>query len=862
MNKSEMLPIVIVLSLLLASATPLLAQKTASVFYPARLLENAQRNIDQYDWAKAMQQRAVDAADPWLMMSDDDLWNLIFGHRIERSWMVWSDGHCPNCNEPVKMYDWKVDAVREPWKMWCGHCAMRFPTNDFQAYHTSGLDEQGVFDPDLADRSLLFNTDHPDPDDPLHTFGVDDGTGYAQGDKLWRFVGTYLIYGQWKQAIVGGINSLANAYVVTGEPIYAHKCAILLDRLADVHPEFDFATQGWVYERRADAGFISTWHDAAEELRQVVFAYDMIFDGIKNDEQLVAFLAEKAKRYKLDNPKTSLDLIHQNIAERILRDVIANRKKIESNYPTTDITVLMIRTILDWLSDRADILETLDGILRKATAVDGLSGEKGLAGYSVIAPNRIAYLLARYDRVDAELLGAIYKRFPALRDMYRFHIDTWIDMRYYPQIGDTGNVGGQYLRYAAIGFDNHKFTPAPGINPSAYTFLWRLAQIADEPDFLRVMYHANGKSTENLPHDLFIGDPDQVQRDVQATIDQRGEWFAPPSINKQQWHVALLRAGQPPQSRTAWIAYDVRGGHGHFNGMNLGLVAKGFEILPEFGYPPVQFGGWTSPRATWYMMTAAHNTVVVDGKNQIANAAAQTTLWAIGDGVQAMRFDGPDMIGGSQYERTVALADTSDDDSYVLDIFRVAGGKDHAQFFHGTFGELTVQGVSLSPTEDYGHDTQMRNFQGDATPAPGWTADWKVEDVHQIYDEPRDIHLRYTGLTADAAAHRCETWVSTKGTSDPVGGYLNSIMIRRRATGDDPLASTFVGVLEPYEGKPLIASAVRRDEGDAIVVEIKLADGRRDVWSCAADGTLEVARFDAQGRVARVNLSDIAARPK
>ena len=30
-----------------------------------------------------------------------------------------------------------------------------------------------VFDPKLADRSLLFNAEHPDPNHPLHKFGVE-----------------------------------------------------------------------------------------------------------------------------------------------------------------------------------------------------------------------------------------------------------------------------------------------------------------------------------------------------------------------------------------------------------------------------------------------------------------------------------------------------------------------------------------------------------------------------------------------------------------------------------------------------------------------------------------------------------------
>ena len=88
----------------------------------------------------------------------------------------------------------------------------RFPASSI----VPGLNEQGIFEPARADRSLLFNVEHPDPTDPLHGFGVDDGEGYVAGEKRWRFIGAYLIYGQWKQAIVVGIRQLAAAYLVSG----------------------------------------------------------------------------------------------------------------------------------------------------------------------------------------------------------------------------------------------------------------------------------------------------------------------------------------------------------------------------------------------------------------------------------------------------------------------------------------------------------------------------------------------------------------------------------------------------------------------------------------------------------------------
>ena len=88
------------------------------------------------------------------------------------------------------------------------------------------------------------------------------------------------------------------------------------------------------------------------------------------------------------------------------------------------------------------------------------------------------------------------------------------------------------------------------------------------------------------------------------------------SVNKEQWALGLLRTGNGKKERAAWLDYDVGGNHGRPDAMTIGLYAHGVELLPGFGYPPVHFGGWYVPRALWYKRTAAHNTVVVDGKDQ------------------------------------------------------------------------------------------------------------------------------------------------------------------------------------------------------------------------------------------------------
>jgi len=308
-------------------------------------------------------------------MSDDELWSLMFGPAIDRSWMVWSNGHCPACGKGVPMYEWKIEALPEPWKVACPHCAERFPKNDFAAYHRSGLNDQGIFDPGRADRKLLFNAQHPDPKDPKHLFGVDDGFGYVEGEKRWRFIGAYLVYGQWKQAVLGGIKALAAAHVVSGDPVAARKAAILLDRVADVYPRFDFLPQGWVYEIRQANGYVSTWHDACEETREMVLAYDQIFERIRSDRELVAFLAAKSVQYKLPNPKASFADIQGNIEGGILLDALRNPKKIHSNYPRQRVAMAVIEAVLNWPGNREPVMRQVGEMVVNRTAVEGVTVE-------------------------------------------------------------------------------------------------------------------------------------------------------------------------------------------------------------------------------------------------------------------------------------------------------------------------------------------------------------------------------------------------------------------------------------------------------------------------------------------------------
>jgi len=252
----------------------------------------------------------------WLEQSYDQLFNLMFSNSLLRSWFVLSHGDCPSCNNPVILYNWKLDAKNHPFKVQCPHCDKFFPENDFESFYKSGLDGKGAFSYDLADRSLLGNSKF-----------IDDGSGYihSNGDR-YSFIAYYLTRGHWEQLITDGINNLALAYLTTKDTEYARRAMIILYSVSRFYNQFDFMKEGLMYdEPNKSNGYVNYWVTACNDMRYLSISYDIIFDGVKDDQVLVDYL------------KLPFNKIQQSIEENIFIDATKNVHKIFSNPPATDI---------------------------------------------------------------------------------------------------------------------------------------------------------------------------------------------------------------------------------------------------------------------------------------------------------------------------------------------------------------------------------------------------------------------------------------------------------------------------------------------------------------------------------------------
>ena len=253
--------------------------------------------------------------------------------------------------------------------------------------------------------------------------------------------------------------------------------------------------------------------------------------------------------------------------------------------------------------------------------------------------------MAQLAITDAARFRAVLAQHPRVHDGVRFFLDTWCLRKFYPSCGDAGAFTQPQQQLAAFTFESYQtsadsavYTPGFGRKflprPSPHALLWALYQATGDVDMVRLSHQANDSADGQLRFGLLADPTPAIQAEYQRVLAEHGTAIQQTSIDKSEWHLAILRSGSGTQERALWLDYDTGRNHHHFDGMNIGLYAFGLDLLPDFGYPPTGYGGHETPEAMWYVHTAAHNTVVVDGKCQPGPhwtnkvlAAGQNDLW-------------------------------------------------------------------------------------------------------------------------------------------------------------------------------------------------------------------------------------------
>ena len=198
-----------------------------------------------------------------------------------------------------------------------------------------------------------------------------------------------------------------------------------------------------------------------------------------------------------------------------------------------------------------------------------------------------------------------------------------------------------------------------------------------------------------------------------------------------------LRRGDGGRQGAAVLDASDWGGHHHYDSLNLYYWQDGHELLSDLGYL------WDHPDKPKTARAFAHNLVTIDGENQQNRGRGGSFhLFTLTPRVKVMEASSSAYPEAGIYRRTCIQVDHGEAGSYLVDIFRVGGGRVRDYVFHGPGQDYHVQGAELKPaatgwqlyapkSEPSDYDPDLDNPQT----APGetpWCITWRVDDAYDF----------------------------------------------------------------------------------------------------------------------------------
>lgn len=801
--------------------TPQFPLKDARTLFTAAEIAQARANVAKYPAAQKVAAGILAEADYWVAWSDDALRDLIATAEVPRDAEVCPAG-CPVHGTKIfeatgKFYPWIIDPKR-PFKVQCPIGGEVYPSNDYGRFYRSGF----------ADRR--------DFDGPY----VDDGRGWLapDGQRYW-FV-AYAAHWIWTihetsphPSVRTGLAALGRAYLLTGDKRYAHKAAVLLHRAAEVYPNMDYESQsrygqlmaekdGSRYTGKALNAIWETYLDA-----QFAETYDAIWETLDDDDALHAFLRK-------DGPAIRA-FIEANLLEECIDAVYEKRSR--GNYGMHQRALLLlalVRQHADTPRYLADVLDRPEGSvylgLRPAlyTLVwrDGQPDES--PGYNLLWVQNLTAVASLLPK-----LGVDISDLPRLRRLYDAPLRSIAIGRHTPALGDTTSVYGGVVGEDASVYQQAYRTYA---DPRYAQFLANIGA-AGENGF---------RDFESLLHPIVAAEPP-------APAGRRVN--PQPSRVLSGFGLALLNDAADETAVSLYYGQHVN--HAHRDRLHFDLFAHGQPMMPDLGYPDAMNvyvpGIWS-----WSVNTIAHNTVTVDASAQPGNAPGRLELFADGTWARAIEVSAPGTYPQcDDYRRSLVMIDT-DHGSYAVDFFHVSGGRQHDYSLHGPPGRATLvddEWSAPAPGTLAGADVALGEFYDAPALAAHGAKDgydqYRGSGFQHLFHVQRrlrgDAIVDYVHEKDSAAALRIrvlaapgQTLLAADARVSPVKNpsLLKFVIARHPSDDGKPVASEFVGILEPHAaGAPLIAQARRiACTGAGTALLITHVNGPRDVVIHGADG--------------------------
>ena len=743
------------------------------MFYTPDQIERARRRVESHDWAK----RFRDGQLRWiarrkiLEMPDETI-------RAGISEQV--NFPLPRCPVDRRKRSWRIHfwkwSPEDPDHVRCEICGSVFPGPDHR------------------------------PVGEIEVVGPAGGVvryRYWEDDEGMRYFFENMLLNYTQYHVIRMADPLSIAYVLTGENAYAHKAAVILDRLSEVYKNYPVHGLGVSYLHADRKGFYEN-HFYKDPPFPFVSARMGNFHASPFSDANNAF--RMAQVYDLISESGAIE----KLSEAEDRDV---RRAVER-----DLLYEAIR----------HTLETPHG----ATNYDGgrING-LALAGRVLDEPDFVAnaYMLYR------TLIDNCY-----YYDGY-WHEDT---LNYFNMItGGTLRVPdvisgpGGIVVYGEMPFLERIYTAPLGLfMPDGRTFMandtWALStgvarvssQIASMGKFVEAADEIAGTSRIPVADVEFALFRRSSEADRRVTEDDLLA-LVPSNYLLPGAGDVILGVGLSKKAVRATFSYGPWGGHHHYDTLAMGLDVFGQELLSDIGYTHTRYREWATT-------VGSHNTVVVDGQEQTRESGrlrcyrpASHTRAGLVCAEATGAFENTTV-----YRRSMMLVPTGPDSGYVVDLFEVKGGDVHDYLLHGSadFDQKISTEVGLRAAK-----AEMI-LRGDGTDGAlyGYLKRTRAADVSEDFNvrfdgEGTQVDIRFLGVQAGRLL--ISDAPSIRRTQEDDGKlddfWLRTVCLRHRTD-----TNLFVTVIEAHTGEGFVRDAklVARDRS-GVVLQVEERGGVRTI---------------------------------
>ncbi len=627
----------------------------------------------------------------------------------------------------------------------------------------------------------------------------------------------------------------ARLYHRTGEEKYAHLALLIMERFAEVYPGWCVhRDHSWwekhIIEERPWPYFGGKWHSwfHLDMPIDLIFAYDLIYDSeMLRARQEATFLHPRRSGFQPDTfgVKDKLEDFFRSCYQFVMESKSDHGMTVGNMTPYTCRHFIacgrvidepdMIHTAVSWMRRLCETLFFFDGMWH-----EGALGYHGQATWNL---SRAARALKGYT--DPE--GYVDQKHGLKLQAAEFYAD-------YPFMEEVAQVP-----YGMLYPDGSLYR----VHDTGWTRKY------DPPDYLNIEFNAYGH--------FAIG---------------RGEGD---SIIQAHLHFCPL----------IWVS------HYHQDRLNMTLFGAGREMIPDIGYARTKHRYFATSQI-------GHNLVAVDWTRPPRipedtehspdtptriNNYPKSSLLAYDPGVtsdkwvQLIEAEAPNTFCTDleQYRRALLLIGGDEQRSYLVDIFRVAGGAQHDWLLHGPCDEdMTMQTTArLTPRPGTLAGTDSKYGQI-VRSAPAYS--WLVDDLRTT-DASQGLKFTWTGQDSGAAV---ATWLLPLSGAEAIFGQCPSYhragksyadvdlykmpFLDVRRPGDDPQATTFVAVygVTAKGQEPLIhrVSAMAIDPPDQWTTAISVTCGDRTdvIYSSLDDIPRQVGEHICAGRF--VVVSTVAGK--